>query len=84
MLALLALLTGCGKPKIIHGTRYETQGLFTEKNPSIHYEVSAGNVVWSILLIETIAFPVYFVGFSIWNPVCLQSEWTNAVSTSSP
>jgi hypothetical protein len=33
------------------------------------YEIIPGNVVWSVILIETIIAPVYFVGFSMFEPV---------------
>jgi hypothetical protein len=69
---IAASLVGCGQPAWIGGKKYDTYGLFNEsthKNPNIAYEVSIGNVVWSIILVETIVFPVYFVGFSLFNPV---------------
>lgn len=67
-----AVLAGCGQPAWIGGKKYDTYGFFnsvTKKNPNIQYEVSVGNVVWSIILIETVVFPVYFVGFSLFNPI---------------
>lgn len=75
--AAALLLTGCGSPKILNveggKTReYPTYGLFnqnTSKSENVCYELSVGNVVWSIILVETIIFPVYFIGFSIFNPV---------------
>ena len=71
------LMTGCGDAKVINGTRYETKGLFNgdERNPDIHYRIIVGNVVWSIILCETVLFPVYFVGFSIWEPVCAKADY---------
>jgi hypothetical protein len=46
-------------------------GLFTQSSadPNVKYEASAGNAIWSIILIETIIAPVYFVGWSIMTPV---------------
>lgn len=54
----------------------DTYGLITrdKKVDGVHYEVSTGNVVWSILLAESIVAPVYFLGFSLYEPVCLESE----------
>ena len=72
-----ALLAGCGQPAWIGGKQYDTYGFFnesTKKNPNIRYEVSVGNVVWSIVLIESIVFPVYFIGFSLFNPVGLKGD----------
>ena len=65
------LLIGCGDTKVIDGIEYGTVGLFTkDKMPdNIQYEVIVGNVVWSCILVQTIFAPVYFVGFSIWEPV---------------
>jgi len=72
ILVVLLLFTGCANRKTIQGRTYDTYGLLnkdTNKNPNIEYRISAGNVIWSILLFETIVFPVYFVGFSIYEPV---------------
>lgn len=72
MLVMMSLMvSGCGKdytdPKT--GKTYETRGFINGKEPGVNYEVSTGNVIWSIILSESLAFPVYFIGFSIWNPV---------------
>lgn len=79
LIAVVAILSlvGCGRPLEVKmpGTTvthvYPTVGLFTldQRSPDICYEVSVGNVIWSIILIESIVFPVYFVGWSIMNPV---------------
>ena len=71
-------LVGCGKPRYIDGTLYDTCGVFNQdecKNDNIQYTISVGNVVWSILLSETVIFPIYFIGFSIWNPVGLKKDY---------
>lgn len=71
LVASLAL-TGCARSAWVDGKKYSSYGLFNEgtrKNPKVAYETSIGNVVWSIILIETIVFPVYFIGFSLFNPV---------------
>ena len=72
----VSLLTACGRPMDITtatGTKeYPTYGLFnesTDKSKNVCYKISVGNVVWSIVLIETIVMPVYFVGFSLYNPI---------------
>jgi len=80
MLCLVGFITGlagCGQPKFIDGTTYPTYGFFnekTKKDPKIVYEISIGNVIWSIILCETVVFPVYFVGFSLYNPICKVGE----------
>jgi hypothetical protein len=72
-LALSAvLMVGCGEPKVIEGKYYPTYGLINSdnnKDPEIRYEVSIGNVVWGCLLSETLFAPVYFFGFSLFNPI---------------
>jgi len=68
----MVTLTGCGDPKTIDGKTYGTYGFFNEKthkNQDIEYRVIVGNVVWSVLLVETIVFPIYFVGFSLYEPI---------------
>jgi len=82
-LALIAsiALAGCGDPRSLPtGPKgemkdYPTYGLFNEntaKSDKVCYEVSVGNVVWSIILIETIVMPVYFIGWSLFNPVSVK------------
>jgi len=84
MKAILILLTcfmliGCGDTKVIDGVEYDTYGLFdekTKKNPNIKYEVIPGNIVWSVILAETIIMPIYFIGFSIYEPVGRIDDFT--------
>ncbi len=69
---IVATFTGCGKPKTINGKYYETYGLLNadmKKDPNIQYEICYGNIVWGIVLSETVIAPVYFFGFSLYNPV---------------
>jgi hypothetical protein len=78
---VLSLLAGCGSPlsvteKGVEKT-YPTYGLFNSdvaKSDKMCYEVSVGNVVWSIILIETVVMPVYFIGWSLFNPVKTKPE----------
>lgn len=79
IIALSVLLAGCGKPQHLgqgsEQKHYPTYGLFNEstsKSKNVCYEISVGNTIWSIILVETIIFPVYFVGWSLWNPVRLK------------
>ncbi|PJB09480.1 MAG: hypothetical protein CO120_09845 [Gammaproteobacteria bacterium CG_4_9_14_3_um_filter_38_9] len=75
-----SLLAACGNPasfKIEDKVKkYPTYGFFnsdTQKSEKICYEVSVGNVVWSIILVQTIVAPVYFIGFSLFNPVTIKN-----------
>ena len=68
---------GCGNIKTIDGNAYQTYGLFNKDekcNERIEYRTIIGNVVWSIILIETIIAPVYFIGFSLYEPVGKKQE----------
>jgi hypothetical protein len=72
VIVLLVTLLGCGQNKEINGHQYVTYGLFDEgqyKNPDIEYRLIIGNVVWSIILAETIVAPIYFIGFSLYEPI---------------
>ncbi len=72
VLAMCVIATGCGEPKVIGGKWRDTVGVFSDspaKHPCIKYEVSFGNVFWSVMLFKTIVAPIYFVGWSIQNPV---------------
>ncbi len=72
ILLLAASLLGCGDQKVIGGIKYDTYGLMNadaKKNETIEYEVIWGNVVWGCVLCETLVAPVYFFGFSLFEPV---------------
>ncbi len=71
LIAASLLLTGCGSTKTINGVTYDTYGLMSPEkhNPKIEYRVIWGNVVWAVLLSETIVAPIYFAGFSLFEPV---------------
>jgi len=69
---LLVSFTGCADRKTINNVTYDTYGLFnanSKENPNIEYELSVGNVIWGVLLFETLIAPIYFFGFSLWEPV---------------
>ncbi len=72
ILSMVLILFGCGETKIINGTEYDTYGLLNsddKKNTDIEYGVIWGNVIWGAILIETIVAPIYFFGFSLFEPV---------------
>ncbi len=79
VVAMSILLVACGDPEYLgngpNRKHYPTYGLFNEstaKSKDVCYELSVGNVIWSIILFETVIFPVYFVGWSLYNPVRLK------------
>ena len=68
----LLTVSGCGSNKVINGVEYETYGLFNKddvRKEGVRYQLIMGNVVWGIVLCETIVAPVYFFGFSLYEPV---------------
>ncbi len=71
-ICLILPMSGCGDTKVIKGVGYDTYGLINEdekKNPDIQYEPVWGNIIWGILLVETVVAPIYFFGFSMFEPV---------------
>lgn len=88
LLVMAITLSGCGDTKTIvtpvsyeKGVvqqvpiTYDTYGLFNKedkRNPNVEYRIIIGNIVWSVILVETIIAPFYFWGFSMWEPVGLK------------
>lgn len=69
---LSLMLSGCADPKVIDGIKYDTYGILNadeKKNPNIEYRMVWGNLVWSLILCETIIAPFYFIGFSMYEPI---------------
>lgn len=67
----VALLAGCAKRQEICGVTYLPYGLANReerKNDAIAYEVSWGNVIWGVILVETIIMPIYVFGFALYEP----------------
>lgn len=72
IILLLTITFSCGNSKVINNVEYETYGFINEneiKAPNIKYKIIVGNLIWSFVLLKTIVFPVYFIGFSLWEPV---------------
>ena len=66
------LVSGCASDKTIDGKPHTSYGLLNEnkyKDPNIKYELVWGNVIWGAILVETVIAPIYFFGFSIFEPV---------------
>lgn len=75
ILTFCSFIFGCGNPKTINEFTYDTYGLFNEtdkKNEKIEYRIIIGNIVWSVILVETIIAPIYFLGFSLFEPIGLK------------
>ncbi len=72
LISLLCVsLVGCGSTKVIGGIEYDTHGLLNKEkeNPNIQYKLVWGNIIWGAVLFETVVAPIYFYGFSIWEPI---------------
>lgn len=74
--ALMVLLTGCADEKTFKkadGTEFtaEPYGWMNKGKAieGVQYEVCAGNLVWSIVLGETVIAPVLVTGLALWEPV---------------
>jgi len=65
------IVTGCAESIVFEGKVVEPYGLLSvqDKEDCIVYHTSVGNVVWSILLFETIFAPFYFLGWELYEPV---------------
>ena len=46
----------------------------TVKNPYVNYEVSWGNVAWSVVLFETVGIPIWLTGYQMYEPVSVKVE----------
>jgi hypothetical protein len=71
-MAALLLLSACGRDQTIRDVRYGRYGILNEaemRNPDISYRLIIGNIVWAVVLAETIIAPIYFIGFDLWEPV---------------
>ena len=78
VLVATMLFIGCGRSVVIDNVVRKPVGLVSKLMPSnlysstysdsVQYEVCWGNVFWGIALVETIIAPIYFFGFSMFNP----------------
>jgi len=72
LIVAVIALSACSDTKRIDGELYDTYGLFNKeeiRDPKIEYSLVMGNVIWGILLSGTIAAPVYFFGFDLYEPI---------------
>lgn len=73
------ILMGCGSNMVIDGKEYETigmvnilvhdQSMMAVKESNIRYRVIWGNVIWGAVLFGSAIAPIYFYGFSMFEPV---------------
>ena len=70
-------MISCGDKKEIGDYTYDTYGFINKgekRNPDIEYRLIIGNIGWSVILAETVIAPIYFWGFSIYEPVGERNE----------
>lgn len=66
------IFSSCAHDKLINNQVVKTYGWAdyqVNKNDSVTYKVSVGNVLWSILLSETVVVPVYLTGWELFEPI---------------
>jgi hypothetical protein len=75
------ILTSCADSKVLVINNQETlvkpYGWANKEaryNENVIYEVNFGNVVWSIIGIETIFIPVWLTGWQFFEPVAVKEE----------
>jgi uncharacterized protein YceK len=63
-------LAGCSSPLTSGGRTYEPYGLFNDekKSEQVCYETNTSDVVFGVLLVETIIVPVTTFGFDFKEP----------------
>lgn len=79
IIVMVSLMFGCAESRVldypvggeIKQFEFKPYGLFNkeERNNHIKYDLSVGNIVWSVLLIETIIVPIVLVGWYLYEPV---------------
>jgi len=52
-------------------TTFKPYGVFNMKdeNPNVEYRVSVGNIMLSVILVETVVVPIVLIGWFLWEPV---------------
>jgi hypothetical protein len=75
------VLTSCADSKVLTINNQETlvrpygwANKQSRYNENVIYEVNPGNVVWSIIGIETIFVPVWLTGWQLFEPVGVKEE----------
>ena len=80
--ACMLALISCGDDKDIlvknkdgkmKNKTFQQYGLFDQdelKDPRVQYKVIPGNVVWAVILSETVIVPIILIGWYLWEPKC--------------
>ena len=70
--SIISCFSGCGDNKVINGKEYETYGLFNKdevRSDCVEYDLIIGNAILGILFSGTVIAPIYFYGFSLYEPI---------------
>ena len=72
-LMLAVMLAGCGNSlKGQDGKIYECYGIIDKddvKDPNIRYKLVTDNIIWDVILVETVVVPIWLLGFQTHCPV---------------
>lgn len=71
-LLIIITLSSCADSKVINHRLYEPYGWVdyqAVKSEDIIYKANVGNIVWSILLSETIIVPIWLTGWQLYEPI---------------
>lgn len=72
-----AMLSACSakpEPAVKMYSSYGPLNAGTYQSKNVCYETSGWSIFWGIVLFETIVAPVYFFGYSLYNPVRLKRD----------
>lgn len=77
LLASTIVATGCGNDLNACGQNFETYGLINAnevQQEGVKYRTIMGNVIFGALFFPGVIAPVYFFGFSMYEPVSANCE----------
>jgi hypothetical protein len=77
VLVFIFSIIGCGESRVLGGVEYETYGLFNKeehRSSKVKYRLIMGNIIWGVILCGTIVMPIYFFGFSMYEPVRMKNK----------
>lgn len=76
VICICFFMIGCGNARTFNGRYCDTYGLFNkeDKCENVRYKLIVGNLFWAIVFSEIIIVPIYFFGFSLFEPVEDMSE----------
>jgi PBP1b-binding outer membrane lipoprotein LpoB len=78
---MIALLSSCADSKTFtdkNGKQFTAEpygwaNVNANKMDTVVYDINVGNVIWDIILIETVVVPVWLTGWEFYEPVRLKN-----------